>query len=314
MSLNSAELDTPILERGDVGLERTDGASASDTAGERPVRRWGESIAGPAGLAFYIAMLTICGFFFMLPGFDLSLQIVFGSLSGLSFLFLFLTHQIDPGVIPPSSVKDPTVAAVEENRISSMEAGMWRGPTGTWVRAQGVSGEERMQQERYCSSCNIWRPPRASHCNTCGYCFERFDHHCGAMGTCVAKGNHRFFVAFLFCSSSACILLLVTGCMQLHYNGFPTQKDEWGKATTYILCTMILVVGYSSFIWFFAMSHCAMLLCDVTSKQLACSQGSGGSSHQCTAHVRGIMTNLGSVCCGPVLWKHRTLLNDDDKI
>jgi hypothetical protein len=31
---------------------------------------------------------------------------------------------------------------------------------------------------RYCSTCNIWRPPRASHCTTCGFCFQRFDHHC----------------------------------------------------------------------------------------------------------------------------------------
>jgi len=27
--------------------------------------------------------------------------------------------------------------------------------------------------ERYCTTCNIWRPPRASHCSKCGYCIVR---------------------------------------------------------------------------------------------------------------------------------------------
>ena len=27
--------------------------------------------------------------------------------------------------------------------------------------------------ERYCSTCYIWRPPRAHHCSVCGYCMVR---------------------------------------------------------------------------------------------------------------------------------------------
>ncbi len=37
---------------------------------------------------------------------------------------------------------------------------------GQWMRP-AVKGPG---WERYCTTCNIWRPPRASHCNICGYC------------------------------------------------------------------------------------------------------------------------------------------------
>lgn len=27
--------------------------------------------------------------------------------------------------------------------------------------------------EKYCTTCHLWRTPRASHCNICGYCMVR---------------------------------------------------------------------------------------------------------------------------------------------
>ena len=57
---------------------------------------------------------------------------------------------------------------------------------------------------KYCSTCNIIRPPRCSHCSDCGVCVEKFDHHCPWVGNCVAKRNYRQFIGFLSSTSGLC--------------------------------------------------------------------------------------------------------------
>jgi hypothetical protein len=68
----------------------------------------------------------------------------------LSFTFLWIAALLDPGILP--SVSSPDKPAVPNN----------------------IGGHLGF---RYCSTCNIFRPPRAKHCNSCNVCVSRFDHH-----------------------------------------------------------------------------------------------------------------------------------------
>ena len=86
----------------------------------------------------------------------------------------------DPGVLPPN--------VLNVNKMKNM----FSIGKNKYYFIRGIKFKVK-----YCSTCNIFRPPGVSHCKKCNCCVEKFDHHCPWVGNCIGKNNYKYFLIFL---------------------------------------------------------------------------------------------------------------------
>lgn len=185
----------------------------------------GRLLSGPDRLSFYIALactlLPLSTFWSAVlpwliehyPRWAIPLQVISVYAILFALVNLFITAFMDPGILPRRP--DPS----HGNPLSKKKP-----PSTQKVSVNGVK-----QRVKFCDTCNLYRPPRATHCSICDNCVDRFDHHCPWVGNCVGRRNYRFFLLFVLGVSFNCVrrrrlLLLLLRCHALCPHSLDTRS------------------------------------------------------------------------------------------
>lgn len=106
--------------------------------------------------------------------------------------FLFMTSSSNPGIVPRNS-RPPDLDEILNTSTASMEWVNNAAPDLKLPRTKDIFINGHSVKVKFCDTCLLYRPPRASHCSICNNCVQRFDHHCPWVGQCIGVVSHLFF-------------------------------------------------------------------------------------------------------------------------
>ncbi|CAL8263296.1 unnamed protein product [Lota lota] len=268
---------------------------------------------------FYLTLFLIVGtcalfFAFECPYLAIHLSPTIPVFAVVLFLFvmamLLRTSFSDPGVLPRALPEEASFIEMEiEAANGNVPAGQRPPP-----RIRNVQINNQIVKLKYCYTCKIFRPPRASHCSICDNCVDRFDHHCPWVGNCVGKRNYRFFYLFTLSLSLLTIYIftfdIVHVVMQNHAGSFLISLKMCASTVLEVLVcffTLWSVVGLTGF-------HTYLISLNQTTNEDIKGSWSGKNRVQNPYSHKNIMKNCSEILCGPTypsVLDRRGVMQDD---
>ncbi|KAI8394128.1 DHHC palmitoyltransferase-domain-containing protein [Radiomyces spectabilis] len=136
--------------------------------------------------------------------------ILFAYFFVLSVASMIKTSWTDPGIIPRGLDPSPMMELTSDQ--ASEDESLW----SRSIPAQKIIRiRDTVWTLKYCDTCKIYRPPRASHCRQCDNCVENEDHHCIWLNNCIGKRNYRSFFTCIATSTILCIYVIVFSLVDL---------------------------------------------------------------------------------------------------
>jgi hypothetical protein len=182
----------------------------------------------PLNICVWCTLLAISGVFFGVAAPTLwvnnspAIPVLCAVMLIVTCTFLIMTSCMDPGIIPRKYIFESL--AIEE-------------PVQFTDKAQFKSTNGVITKGTLCSTCKIYRPPRASHCSACNNCVEIFDHHCPFVNNCVGKRNYKYFIGFIGS------LTLLAGCYFAGVILIIVQSANSGDSSSSAYVVISILIG-----------------------------------------------------------------------
>ncbi|KAJ1964739.1 Eukaryotic peptide chain release factor GTP-binding subunit, partial [Dispira parvispora] len=168
--------------------------------------------------------------------------ILFGYITLLVFNNMFRASWTDPGILPQDLHVDPLAyvtagePALVGARTSYPNTSMYPGvdPALAYpLSTKEVLVHGMAVRIKYCDTCRIYRPPRASHCRLCNMCVENEDHHCAWLNNCVGRRNYRYFFLFVLSTTALSVYVFSFALWHLLKPIVQELPNKYGRPFTF---------------------------------------------------------------------------------
>jgi len=229
-------------------------------------------------------------------------------LTVLDFCFLFLTSGRDPGIIPRNS-EPPESEDGSNFNTPSMEWVSSKISNVRLPRVKDVMVNGHTVKVKFCDTCLLYRPPRASHCSICNNCVQKFDHHCPWVGQCIGLRNYLYFMLFITTLTILCTYVFVLSWINI----LRVPQNIWRVMGRDILSVSLIIYCFIA-IWFvggLTLFHFYLIFTNQTTYE----NFRYRYDKKKNPYSKGILRNLKSVFCSkipPSLINFRAWVSEDN--
>ncbi len=232
-----------------------------------------------------------------------------------TFSASLMTALTDPGVIPPGIHPQSTlrlIGATDYGSEQTISRLVFHEYNTNFLFGKEIVINDKRSFLKYCGTCQIFRPPRASHCSYCDHCVDEFDHHCHWLSNCVGRRNYRYFVAFISLISLGSLVIVAQVVSQFI---LLAAKNRYAFWESFLKLWYLVLVFLFCFIPGAVVSALAAYHCVLVTRETSTSEHIKKNRHASSSGNRPIgqvsrdqrkascLTNFRRTLCGPRLPK-----------